>query len=70
MQVVGFHQIVKRGTAHAQQSGSLRDIAVRTRQGVPDRLPVCRLANRHELDAPADDLKVDRAALLAFEKGR
>ena len=31
---------------------------------------VCRLANRHELAAPADDLKVDRAALLAFEKGR
>ena len=31
---------------------------------------VCRVANRHELAAPADDLKVDRAALLAFEKGR
>ena len=31
---------------------------------------VCRLANRHELAAPADDLKVDRAALPAFEKGR
>ena len=31
---------------------------------------VCRLANRHSLVAPADDLKVDRAALLAFEQGR
>ena len=29
---------------------------------------VCRVANRHELAAPADDLKVDRRALLAFEK--
>ena len=29
---------------------------------------VCRIANRHELAAPADDLKVDRRALLAFEK--
>ena len=29
---------------------------------------VCRLANRHELAAPADDLKVDRAALCTFEQ--
>jgi len=29
---------------------------------------VCRLANRHELAAPADDLKVDRAALCSFEQ--